>query len=257
MIDTIFQDNWRNFFSGAYYDFATLPSTQQYLRNHSPLPRPIFCQALNQTAGEGQRGRQWQSTQTALTFSIRITLPDDMGLHQGLTQALALTLVTTLDPDADYLRLKWPNDIFYRQRKLAGILVEGQTNSKRLDSEVIIGIGINIADQTSCKDYAYWQEISPSDSRETLLERIMPRLIHCLEQWAQHPYLPIDHRWQDYDLFNKEIVMLEGQKTATQIFGIDQKGRLICRETNKKLHYLTNTRILTRTLHKDSTCTFS
>ena len=80
---------------------------------------PRLLVAERQTGGRGRRGRPWHSEPGAsLTFSIGLTLaPADWS---GLSLAVGLSLATSLHPD---IGLKWPNDLWWQERKLAGILM--------------------------------------------------------------------------------------------------------------------------------------
>ena len=112
---------------------------------------PILLLAECQTAGRGRLGRQWQSGQSGqdggqntLCFSLGLPLaPPDWS---GLSLAVGVAVAQSLHPD---IRLKWPNDLWYQNRKLAGILMEtaampssaGAPTGSRF---VVAGIGINI-----------------------------------------------------------------------------------------------------------------
>ena len=87
---------------------------------------PILLVAERQTAGRGRLGRTWVSAASSgqepiasLTFSLGIALePQDWS---GLSLAVGLSLAQSLHPA---LQLKWPNDVWWKDRKLAGILIE-------------------------------------------------------------------------------------------------------------------------------------
>ena len=100
--------------------------------------------ADEQTAGRGRLGRSWQSDRGAgiwLTLLERPTHDDALGV---LALRLALALAPALEPYADGpLRLKWPNDVFIGDRKLAGVLVEARWRGPRLDW-LAVGVGINV-----------------------------------------------------------------------------------------------------------------
>jgi BirA family biotin operon repressor/biotin-[acetyl-CoA-carboxylase] ligase len=100
--------------------------------------------ADQQTAGRGRLGRSWQSDRGAgiwLTLLERPTHDDALGV---LALRLALTLAPALEIYAEApVRLKWPNDIFVGDKKLAGILVEARWRGARLDW-LAVGVGINV-----------------------------------------------------------------------------------------------------------------
>lgn len=225
-------------FPGHCYFFARLDSTQRYLLDHPRTSLPLLCVAREQSAGVGQRGRVWQSPPGHLYMSFAVNLPGDAALHQGLAQAVALCLAETLDPEARHLRLKWPNDLFLAGRKLGGILVD--TLPRGDDICAVIGIGINVEARD---DAAGIRDIDEETDAETLLARILPALMQRLANWKEKPYLPVDHRWPDYDLYHGKRCILEGIEEPQRLRGIDQKGRLIAQDATGKLQFLTQTRI--------------
>lgn len=106
---------------------------------------PTLLVAEVQTAGRGRLGRSWQqgAAGDALSFSLALPLaPRDWS---GLSLAVGVAVADGLHPD---IRLKWPNDLWWQGRKLAGILLEtatardgGPGASARW---VVMGIGINL-----------------------------------------------------------------------------------------------------------------
>lgn len=229
-------------FSGHFYHFARLDSTQRYLLDHPPGSLPAVCVADTQSAGVGQRGRIWQSPPGQLYFSIAYPLPGEAALHQGMAQLLALAVAETLDPQAQTLRLKWPNDIFVHGQKCAGILVDSQPHGD--DTRIIAGIGINLTrPENSPPEQGYLNEHLPARTPRTLLAELLPVLTGALARWAEKPYLPIAHRWNDYDRFYQKTTALEGLDGTYTLHGIDQKGRLIAKGADGKPQFLTQTRI--------------
>ncbi|MDH3718409.1 MAG: biotin--[acetyl-CoA-carboxylase] ligase [Planctomycetota bacterium] len=109
------------------------------------LQTPLLVLAACQTAGRGRGSNPWWSARGALTFSLVIR-PADLGLGEqrwpqaSLTTGLAVCFaLDQLLPDDDVL-LKWPNDVYVRQRKVAGVLVEV---GPRPTGTLVIGIGVN------------------------------------------------------------------------------------------------------------------
>ncbi|MEN9468084.1 MAG: hypothetical protein RL081_2085, partial [Pseudomonadota bacterium] len=116
-------------------------NTELMRRARAGQIEPVLLVAERQTAGRGRLGRDWSSDTQAqgrtLTFSLGLPLtPADWS---GLSLAVGLSVVQSLHPQ---LRLKWPNDVWLGDRKVAGILIE--TASVGQDRYVVIGIGINI-----------------------------------------------------------------------------------------------------------------
>lgn len=99
---------------------------------------PQLLAALEQTAGRGRRGKAWISQPGAsLTFSLG--LPFAPADWSGLSLAVGVSLAEQLHPE---VRLKWPNDLWWRGRKLGGILVE--TASLGAQRYLVVGVGLNV-----------------------------------------------------------------------------------------------------------------
>lgn len=151
---------------------------------------------------------------------------------------IALTIAETLDNQAQTIRLKWPNDLFIGEKKLGGILIDNIPQEDGCAS--IIGVGINLSGKD--KTVAYYNEHFSAMSAIALLKHLQPALLQTLARWVKTPYLPLTHRWNDYDRYYQQKIYLQNMPHPVDNLGIDQKGRLCIRD-NHGIQYLTNTRI--------------
>jgi BirA family biotin operon repressor/biotin-[acetyl-CoA-carboxylase] ligase len=105
---------------------------------------PLWVTAARQTAGRGRRGRVWVSQAGNLHASLLLhdPAPARDAAQISFVAALAVhdAIVAVTPALRDRLTLKWPNDALCAGRKIAGILVEGET---RRGLTVVVGIGIN------------------------------------------------------------------------------------------------------------------
>ena len=102
-------------------------------------PGDLVLLALTQTRGRGRRGAAWVSPAgEALAFSILIRPEEPKALWPRLALATGLAVAEALESFGPATGIKWPNDVWIRGRKVAGILVEAGPDF------VIVGIGINI-----------------------------------------------------------------------------------------------------------------
>lgn len=100
--------------------------------------------ADRQTAGRGRQGRRWESPPAAGIWLTLIERPHDLRALDVLSLRCGLLVARALDPLAGSLiQLKWPNDLYVRGRKLAGILIETRWRAGAPDW-VAIGMGINV-----------------------------------------------------------------------------------------------------------------
>lgn len=138
-----------------------LDSTNSYLSKmiaeNNSLPNLFSVIALNQTQGRGQRGNQWASApEQNLTFSFVLRSGLLRPAEQYATsEYAALGLLKTVarylpEEQKPLLSIKWPNDIYYGERKIAGILIEHSITGDLIDYTVV-GIGLNL-NQTSFPD---------------------------------------------------------------------------------------------------------
>jgi BirA family biotin operon repressor/biotin-[acetyl-CoA-carboxylase] ligase len=106
----------------------TVDSTSRYLKEfvteNRPI-KPIFCTTKIQTSGYGQQKRSWVTNQESAIFSLAYPLEAGFELSGLLSLQFAALLHQSLNElTSDTLYLKWPNDLFNGQGKVAGMLIE-------------------------------------------------------------------------------------------------------------------------------------
>jgi BirA family biotin operon repressor/biotin-[acetyl-CoA-carboxylase] ligase len=144
-----------NIFSGLFVgqNLLTLKevdSTNNFLKkllsNSKPLPEGTVIMAESQFAGRGQQENKWHSEPGKnLTFSLLLK-PSFLSISNqfDLTRAMSLGVFDALEPLlGEKLKIKWPNDIYYEDRKLGGMLIENLVQGEQIKN-AIIGIGLNI-----------------------------------------------------------------------------------------------------------------
>lgn len=123
-------------------------STNNYLRclaGPEPLPEGSIVVTDFQTSGRGQVGNVWESEAGKnLMFSV-VLYPDFLPANRQflISQIAALSVKETLDKYTSNIRIKWPNDIYWQDRKICGMLIENDLSGQALYCSVI-GIGINL-----------------------------------------------------------------------------------------------------------------
>lgn len=126
-------------------------STNSYLKDllrEQQLEEGSVVVADFQTAGRGQIGNSWFSSKGEnLLFSLLI-YPTEIPANEQfiISRIVSLAIKNTLDQFADDIRIKWPNDIYWKDKKIAGILIENSLQGKVIESS-IIGIGLNLNQQ--------------------------------------------------------------------------------------------------------------
>jgi BirA family transcriptional regulator, biotin operon repressor / biotin---[acetyl-CoA-carboxylase] ligase len=186
---------------------------------------PILLVAESQTAGRGRLGREWLSqgaSTPALTFSVGLPLhsPD----WSGLSLAVGVSVATSLHPD---LQLKWPNDVWFQGRKLAGILIE--TLTMGATRYAVIGVGLNIGprESTGLSTAPAWlQELLPGVDAPQALLRITPALLQAVQRFEVQGLSPFLKTYAARDaLAGRAVTLSDG--TYGQAQGVDDSGALL------------------------------
>ncbi|WP_354692903.1 bifunctional biotin--[acetyl-CoA-carboxylase] ligase/biotin operon repressor BirA [Phytobacter sp. RSE-02] len=218
---------------------AVLPvidSTNQYLLDRiGELRSGDACVAEYQQAGRGRRGRKWFSP-----FGANLYLSMYWRLEQGPAAAIGLSLVIGIimaevlqELGAENVRVKWPNDLYLGDRKLAGILVEltGKTGDA---AQIVIGAGINLAMRHAESDvinqgWVNLQEAGVVIDRNTLAVRLINELRAALQSFEQEGLSPWLARWKKLDNFiDRPVKLIIGEREIFGISrGIDAQGALL------------------------------
>jgi BirA family biotin operon repressor/biotin-[acetyl-CoA-carboxylase] ligase len=129
--------------------------------------------ANHQTSGRGRSGGKWTSHSGRGLWLTIIERPVDTSGLEVLSLRVGLRLARALDRFApEPLRLKWPNDLYVDEKKLAGILIEARWRESRLEW-VAIGVGVNV---TAPDDMPLAAELDPGTRRLEVLEDVIPAI---------------------------------------------------------------------------------
>ncbi|RJT08726.1 bifunctional biotin--[acetyl-CoA-carboxylase] ligase/biotin operon repressor BirA [Rahnella inusitata] len=222
--------------AGRVNVLPVIDSTNQYLLDRiGELSSGDACVAEYQQAGRGRRGRKWFSP-----FGSNLYLSMYWKLDQGPAAAMGLSLVIGIVMaevlqrlGAEDVRVKWPNDLYLKDRKLAGILVEltGKTGDA---AQLVIGAGINLrmrepeAD-TINQGWINLQEAGVNIDRNELTAMLLKELRAALLHFENEGLAPFISRWRGLDNFlDRPVKLLIGDQEIHGIErGIDQQGALL------------------------------
>jgi BirA family biotin operon repressor/biotin-[acetyl-CoA-carboxylase] ligase len=201
-------------------------------RARSGAMDPLLLIAELQTKGRGRLGRQWHSEpraglkrSTSLTFSLGLRLaPQDWS---GLSLVVGLAIAQSLHPD---IRLKWPNDLWWRDRKLAGILIEtGNWGEASGSCYVVIGVGINIAAPDASglsTPPAGLDELLPLVDAPAVLALVAAPLVRAIQAFESHGFAPFQSTFNALDaLAGVPVSLSDGVTGVAQ--GVDASGALL------------------------------
>ncbi|HGJ5856561.1 bifunctional biotin--[acetyl-CoA-carboxylase] ligase/biotin operon repressor BirA [Arsenophonus nasoniae] len=222
-------------------------STNQYLLERiEQLSSGDACVAEYQTAGRGRRGRYWASP-----FGCNLYLSLYWHLDQGPAAAMGLSLVAgiviaeTLNKlSGSNIKVKWPNDLYLNEKKLAGILIEmiGKTGDA---AHIVIGIGLNIA--MSCnyetninQGWINLEQAGIQIERNVIAGQIILALRHELVEFEKYGLVPFIKRWLALDNFlHKKVKLHIGDHLEVGIVkGINEHGAILLEQNGEIVSYI-------------------
>lgn len=251
-LDLLDQNEILEAFPGTAHDqiewhlHDSLASTNDYLSNYHQSRAPFaVCLAEQQTAGKGRRGRPWESP-FARNLYLSLAFDSARGVSglDGLSLVIAVAVVKSLASLGVLgLGIKWPNDIWVGERKLAGILIElsGELQTR---CHVVIGLGLNVymsADDEVAIDQP-WTSLAqlgvvPEGGRNRLAATLVQELLATLALFEAQGFEPFRAQWEAYDVLQGRSLAVMGQETQGIGAGIDAHGAY-CLETAKGRIYL-------------------
>jgi len=219
---------------------TSVDSTNTYLKNQLAQQRlPLsICLTEQQTAGRGRLGRSWFSPFGAnIYLSLSWKSQQAISELNGLSLIIGVAVIKALKEFglSEGIGIKWPNDIYYQDQKLAGILVE-IVAERHSGTQVIIGIGMNVNmlhQQQAPIDKA-WTSIEHMtqqyQDRNILVGILLKAIIAELENiQQQHSPAASLAEWKKYDvLYEKAITLSHHGKELSGIGkGINEQGHLL------------------------------
>ncbi len=213
---------------------------QDLLRNHEVLHGTVVS-ASRQLQGRGQRGHQWLSaTGLNLTFSI-ILMPTQLAVnrHFELNMVFSLGISDYLSAiGVNEIKVKWPNDVLVRGKKLAGILLENTIRGETIHT-IIAGIGININQEEFDGEYTIQptslkQILQKSFDLKTALNDVLKAIWHRYEQLINQKteILRADYHALLFKLNEPCTFSTEKRNWDGFIRGINKEGQLLIEEKN-------------------------
>lgn len=216
--------------------FPVIDSTNQFLLEQVNQARAgECCLAECQTAGRGRRGKPWISPfGCQLILSMYWRLEQGMAAAMGLSLAVGVAVVEALESlGYQGVELKWPNDLYYQGRKLAGILVE-MSGSAGASCHLVIGVGLNLAmpareGERIDQAWAELRHINPElVDRNQLAARVIEHLQTAMQTFEQSGLGSFVDAWNRLDHFaGRPVRLLMGDQEIRGIArGIDDRGAL-------------------------------
>jgi BirA family biotin operon repressor/biotin-[acetyl-CoA-carboxylase] ligase len=215
--------------------YDTLGSTNAEALTHARAGErgPLWITAQSQSAGRGRRGSQWLSPPGNLYATLLLSEPSPPAQAPQLSFVAALALhdaVAVCAPQLGLvLNVKWPNDLLVGQAKLAGILIEGESEPR---FTVVIGFGVNCVTHPGDTSYAATSlaQAGAVVAPDALLSALSVAMQRRLAQWnSGRGFAAIRADWlkRAAGLGETLHVRLPERELSGRFDGLDDAGRLL------------------------------
>ena len=218
--------------------FKEIDSTNNYLKNsYKLLNNFTFVVADYQSKGKGRNDRVWSSEEGAnLMFSFLIKDQDLLKKYSALSIISAVEVAKLLEKyQIKDVSIKWPNDVLINDKKVCGILLEGQ-----ILEYLVVGIGLNVNQKAfpdglrrpaTSLSLETNKDFNIDEIEQKLFSNIVKDLSNlneknCLDYFRSHNYL-----------LNKRVkVLVNDQPFIGEVIGIDDNFFLQIKTSDMLLH---------------------
>lgn len=218
--------------------FSTIDSTNSYLKKHyDELDDFTFVSTDYQSLGRGRNDRNWIANKGEnLLFSLLIKNQDILKDGPFLSLVAAVSVCKTLEKyNLKNIEIKWPNDVYVNDYKIAGILLES-----KLPNYLVIGIGLNVNQKQFNGDYrksptSMFLQINKLVDINELKKELFQTLFNILNKYDKKDLLSYYEK-HDY-LLNKEVKYTMNNKILSgTVKGIDDSFNIVISSDENKHH---------------------
>lgn len=209
-----------------------------------------------QTAGRGRHGRSWVSKPGNLFCSLILTPQCPLNHLGQLSFVMAVAAGQTITPyllDPSILSYKWPNDLLLEGKKLAGILIEAESEGREQEdggrSVCIVGIGVNLRDcpdphpypVTALKNYT-----TGNIGQEAILNELLNQTQYYYQIWQHKGFDPIREAWlhRAYGLGQEKTLKVGEKEIQGRFVGLSPTGALLLQKEDGEISNLVSAEIL-------------
>ena len=212
--------------------FEEIDSTNRYLSDLEIDANTLFiCSAEKQIRGKGRGNKKWESpTGQNIYLSLSFQFEKSSNLNGfSLMVGLAIrdTLAELYDIDS---KIKWPNDIFFKNKKLCGILIETKYENNLV--KIIIGIGINVFMQTNEHIDQDWISLKLIDGekkfdRNLIIGKLTSKVLDYFRAYKIYGFAHFQKKFNLHNYLKNKTVTSENFKEKNcKVIEVDAEGRL-------------------------------
>ena len=220
-------------------------STNAYLQRlvaETDAPEGTVVSTSFQTNGRGQLSNVWEAEEGKNILCSILLRPTSLPIKSQflISQAISVAIVDVLNSYLDGFFIKWPNDIYYKEDKIAGILIENTLSSAGI-STCIIGLGLNVNQQTFRSDAPNPISLFNIIGRETSVPELLQSILERFNKVYELAYTNVALLRENYFnnlLFSGKMRMYsdESGEFIGKIVDVENDGHLIIEdmEGNKR-----------------------
>ena len=208
------------------------------LADKESLPEGYTVMAVAQTGGRGQMGAFWES-QPGQNITMSLLLrPEFLKADRMflISKAVSLGIADYLSAKGDGFKIKWPNDIYYNDKKICGVLIENQLMGGNIVYS-IVGIGLNVNQETFISDAPNPVSLFNIFGRKFDVQAELHELLNQIDVW----YQMLADGWEEQidEAYFARLYRTDGVYTFRTADGAVINGKITNVEANGRLHIAT------------------
>lgn len=221
--------------------FDEVDSTNnEAIRHLAELDNLSVVAAVRQTAGRGQRGNSWLTEAGKnMTFSMVLKFEDgglpplEASRQFNLTRCVTLGVADYLESKGIDCTIKWPNDIYVRNNKICGMLIENTLRGTSLASSVV-GIGLNVNQKEFPPQLVNPASMTMLTGKKYDIRTELPVLCGLISDRLANYDNAEEYagRLYRFGIFNEYVICSTGETVRARIIDVTDRG-MLCLETEK------------------------
>ena len=215
--------------------FDTISSTNSFVvKNYHSFKNGDVCISEHQSKGRGRLGKSWFSPYGANLYISIFWFFEDLSAFSVNTLGLAVSVSVAeclCDLGVD-VKLKWPNDIYLKRKKIAGVLIDTKLTDDGCYAAVGVGINYNlpnnyVVNQPITDIFSNYGNIF---SKNHLALSVWRKLSCCLDYYHRSGFGLFYEKWRSFDCLLGERFVSDSDSSSSFIFeGIDKAGNALIR----------------------------
>ena len=199
-----------------------IDSTNDECKRISSNKDILVVTADKQTKGKGRKGKKWHSPEGNISLSLAFAdreLDSPISIATGILVKDALSEVFNLDT----IKLKWPNDLVFENKKIGGILVEKEVYANF--TKTIVGIGINL--ELDKKEF-WWGDFKDLNGKN-LRDKIINKILMKFEMLFRDRLDDWKSLWNQSCIHNEAIISVarNDETIKGKYLGVNDAGELL------------------------------